>query len=252
MEPEPNADERFNEELYSDFTNLTDEEILLAIKDNDDELALEYLINKYRNFVRAKARSYFLIGADREDIIQEGMIGFYKAIRNFRNDKLSSFRAFAELCVTRQIITAIKTATRQKHIPLNSYISLNKPIYDEDSDRTLMDVLSGGKISDPEELVISREEFADIEKKMEEILSDLEWRVLMSYLDGKSYQEIAADLGRHVKSIDNALQRVKRKLEKYMENRGDELDINTIYRGLSSINRRLRGVVDNENGSERD
>lgn len=252
MEPEPNADERFNEELYSDFTNLTDEEILLAIKDNDDELALEYLINKYRNFVRAKARSYFLIGADREDIIQEGMIGFYKAIRDFRNDKLSSFRAFAELCVTRQIITAIKTATRQKHIPLNSYISLNKPIYDEDSDRTLMDVLSGGKISDPEELVISREEFADIEKKMEEILSDLEWRVLMSYIDGKSYQEIAADLGRHVKSIDNALQRVKRKLEKYMENRGDELDINTIYRGLSSINRRLRGVVDNENGSERD
>lgn len=252
MEPEPNADERFNEELYSDFTNLTDEEILLAIKDNDDELALEYLINKYRNFVRAKARSYFLIGADREDIIQEGMIGFYKAIRDFRNDKLSSFRAFAELCVTRQIITAIKTATRQKHIPLNSYISLNKPIYDEDSDRTLMDVLSGGKISDPEELVISREEFADIEKKMEEILSDLEWRVLMSYLDGKSYQEIAADLGRHVKSIDNALQRVKRKLEKYMENRGDELDINTIYRGLSSINRLLRGVVDNENGSERD
>lgn len=252
MELEPNADERFNEELYSDFTNLTDEEILLAIKDNDDELALEYLINKYRNFVRAKARSYFLIGADREDIIQEGMIGFYKAIRDFRNDKLSSFRAFAELCVTRQIITAIKTATRQKHIPLNSYISLNKPIYDEDSDRTLMDVLSGGKISDPEELVISREEFADIEKKMEEILSDLEWRVLMSYLDGKSYQEIAADLGRHVKSIDNALQRVKRKLEKYMENRGDELDINTIYRGLSSINRRLRGVVDNENGSERD
>lgn len=252
MEPEPNADERFNEELYSDFTNLTDEEILLAIKDNDDELALEYLINKYRNFVRAKARSYFLIGADREDIIQEGMIGFYKAIRDFRNDKLSSFRAFAELCVTRHIITAIKTATRQKHIPLNSYISLNKPIYDEDSDRTLMDVLSGGKISDPEELVISREEFADIEKKMEDILSDLEWRVLMSYLDGKSYQEIAADLGRHVKSIDNALQRVKRKLEKYMENRGDELDINTIYRGLSSINRRLRGVVDNENGSERD
>lgn len=252
MEPEPNADERFNEELYSDFTNLTDEEILLAIKDNDDELALEYLINKYRNFVRVKARSYFLIGADREDIIQEGMIGFYKAIRDFRNDKLSSFRAFAELCVTRQIITAIKTATRQKHIPLNSYISLNKPIYDEDPDRTLMDVLSGGKISDPEELVISREEFADIEKKMEDILSDLEWRVLMSYLDGKSYQEIAADLGRHVKSIDNALQRVKRKLEKYMENRGDELDINTIYRGLSSINRRLRGVVDNENGSERD
>ena len=147
------------------------------------------------------------------------MIGLYKAIRDFRSDKLSSFRAFAELCVTRQIITAIKTATRQKHIPLNSYVSLNKPIYDEDSDRTLLDVISGSKISDPEELIISREEFGDIEEKMGEILSDLEWQVLMSYLDGKSYQEIATDLSRHVKSIDNALQRVKRKLERYLDNR---------------------------------
>ncbi len=174
--------------------------------------------------------------------MQEGMIGFYKAIRDYRDDKLSSFRAFAELCVTRQIITAIKTATRQKHIPLNSYVSLNKPIYDEDSDRTLLDIISGAKVSDPEELVISQEEFVDIEKKMEEILSDLEWKVLMSYLDGKSYQEIAEDLGRHVKSIDNALQRVKRKLEKYMETRSDDIDLNTIYKGLSSINRRLRSV----------
>lgn len=179
--------------------------------------AQEYLINKYKNFVRAKARSYFLIGADREDIVQEGMIGLYKAIRDFRKDKLSSFRAFAELCITRQIITAIKTATRQKHIPLNSYVSLNKPIYDEDSDRTLLDVLTGTRISDPEELIISREEFYNIEEKMGEILSSLEWQVLMSYLEGKSYQEIAKDLKRHVKSIDNALQRVKRKLEKYLE-----------------------------------
>ena len=246
MEAEANAEELFREQLYGEFEDLTDEEILLAIKEKNDKVALDYLINKYRNFVRAKSRSYFLIGADREDIIQEGMIGFYKAIRDFRNDKLSSFRAFAELCVTRQIITAIKTATRQKHIPLNSYISLNKPIYDEDSDRTLLDVLAGAKVSDPEELVISREEFIDIEKKMEEILSDLEWKVLMSYLDGKSYQEIAGDLHRHVKSIDNALQRVKRKLEKYMENRGDDLDIGTVYRGLSSINHRLRGVSDED------
>ena len=187
-----------------------------------------------------------MIGADREDIIQEGMIGLYKAIRDFRNDKLSSFRAFAELCVTRQIITAIKTATRQKHIPLNSYISLNKPIYDEDSDRTLLDVLAGARIADPEELVISREEFMDIEEKLEAILSDLEWQVLMSYLDGKSYQEIAAELQRHVKSIDNALQRVKRKLEKYMENRGNEIDLGTIYRGLTSINRRRHDVAMHE------
>jgi RNA polymerase sporulation-specific sigma factor len=197
---------------------MLDETIVEAAREGDDA-AQEYLINKYKNFVRAKARSYFLIGADREDIIQEGMIGLYKAIRDFRNDKLASFRAFAELCITRQIITAIKTATRQKHIPLNSYVSLNKPIYDEESDRTLLDVLSGTKVTDPEELVISREEFVDIEHKMGEFLSDLEWKVLMSYLDGRSYQEIAKDLRRHVKSIDNALQRVKRKLERYLEKR---------------------------------
>ncbi len=199
-----------------DYENKTDEEVVYVAKDGDN-IALEYLINKYRNFVKAKTRSYFLIGADREDIIQEGMIGLYKAIRDFRSDRLSSFRAFAELCITRQIITAIKTATRQKHIPLNSYVSLNKPIYDEDSDRTLLDILSGTKVTDPEELMINREEYNDIEFKIGEILSELEWSVLMLYLEGKSYQEIAMDLNRHVKSIDNALQRVKRKLERYLE-----------------------------------
>jgi RNA polymerase sigma-H factor len=237
---ELDAEEEEPEEAAAEssiYDGCSDEELLVHIRSCEGDEALDYLINKYRNFVRSKARSYFLIGADREDIVQEGMIGFFKAIRDFREDKLSSFRAFAELCVTRQIITAIKTATRQKHIPLNSYVSLNKPIYDEDSDRTLLDVLSGARISDPEELVISREEFVDIEQKMEEILSDLEWRVLMSYLDGKSYQEIAVDLHRQVKSIDNALQRVKRKLEKYMESRGDDLDIGTVYRGLTTINR---------------
>ena len=147
---------------YQAFENMTDEEVVMAAKQDENLLAQEYLLYKYRNFVRAKARSYFLIGAEREDIIQEGMIGLFKAIRDFRNDKLSSFRAFAELCVTRQIITAIKTATRQKHIPLNSYVSLNKPIYEEDSDRTLLDVISGAKVANPEEMVISREEFLDI------------------------------------------------------------------------------------------
>lgn len=138
----------------------------------------------------------------------------FKAIRDFRPDKLASFKAFAELCVTRQIITAIKTATRQKHIPLNTYVSLNKPIYDEESDRTLLDILSSLKVTDPEELVISKEEMTRIEGEISEVLSELEMEVLMSYLDGKSYQEIACDLDRHAKSIDNALQRVKRKLEK--------------------------------------
>jgi len=203
-------------EVESELELRNDEDIVVEAK-NGDIVALEFLINKYKNFVKAKARSYFLIGADREDIVQEGMIGLYKAIRDFRGDKLSSFRAFAELCITRQIITAIKTATRQKHIPLNSYVSLNKPIYDEDSDRTLLDILAGTKITDPEELMINREEYNDIEFKMGEILSELEWKVLTLYLEGKSYQEIAVDLQRHVKSIDNALQRVKRKLERYLE-----------------------------------
>ena len=214
--------EDFYNYAYSDeLVNMSDEEVVELARQGDDD-AQEYLIGKYKNFVRAKARSYFLIGADKEDIIQEGMIGLYKAIRDYRPDKLSSFRAFAELCITRQIITAIKTATRQKHIPLNSYISLNKPIYDEDSDRTLLDVISGTRVTDPEELVISQEDFDDIESKMGEILSSLEWNVLMYYLEGKSYQDIAAGLDRHVKSIDNALQRVKRKLERYLQARDQE------------------------------
>ncbi len=204
--------------MLPDYGAMTDEEIVEIARAGDID-AQEFLINKYKNYVRAKARTYFLLGGDKEDLIQEGMIGMYKAIRDFRSDKLSSFRAFAELCITRQIITAIKTATRQKHIPLNSYVSLNKPIYDEDSDRTLLDVITGNKVTDPEELIISREEFSEIESKMGELLSSLEWQVLMYYLEGKSYQEIAEDLGRHVKSIDNALQRVKRKLEKYLAER---------------------------------
>lgn len=220
---------------YSAFESMTDEEIVMLAKQSENMLAQEYLLYKYRNFVRAKARNYFLIGAEKEDIVQEGMIGLFKAIRDFRDDKLASFRAFAELCVTRQIITAIKTATRQKHIPLNSYISLNKPIYEEDSDRTLMDVISGAKVANPEDMVISREEFLDIESKMNNILSDLEWKVLMSYLDGKSYQEIAVELDRHIKSIDNALQRVKRKLEKYLSTRGESTDLKNVYCGLMAL-----------------
>ncbi|GLY12802.1 RNA polymerase sporulation sigma factor SigH [Bacillus badius] len=193
------------------------DEQLIELVHNGNSDALDYLIHKYKNFVRAKARSYFLIGADREDIVQEGMIGLYKAIRDYKEDKLTTFKAFAELCITRQIITAIKTATRQKHIPLNSYISLDKPIYDEESDRTLMDVITGAKIMNPEELIINREQFNSIEDKMNELLSDLERKVLALYLDGQSYQEISEELNRHVKSIDNALQRVKRKLERYLE-----------------------------------
>jgi len=198
-----------------ELSELEDEAIVELVHDGHVQ-ALDFLINKYRSFVRAKARTYFLIGADREDIIQEGMIGLYKAIRDYQADKLSSFKAFAELCVTRQIITAIKTATRQKHIPLNSYVSLDKPIYDEESDRTLLDVIVEHDTSDPEKVLLDREKHGDMEYKMQELLSELEREVLRLYLDGRTYQEISELLNRHVKSIDNALQRVKRKLERHL------------------------------------
>ncbi|NME83981.1 RNA polymerase sporulation sigma factor SigH [Clostridium sp. SM-530-WT-3G] len=200
-------------DAYLEFKDKQDEEIVMEAK-ADNNRAQEYLISKYENFVKAKAKSYFLIGADKEDIYQEGMIGLYKAIRDYKPERSTSFKAFAELCITRQIITAIKTATRQKHIPLNTYVSLNKPIYEEESEKTLLDVLTGLKVSDPEELIISKEQMQYIEEKISKVLSGLELEVLNSYLDGKSYQEIACDLERHSKSIDNALQRVKRKLEK--------------------------------------
>ena len=203
-------------EEHPDFAQLEDEAVV-DLCHQGNTMAEEYLLNKYKNFVRSKARSYFLIGADHEDIVQEGMIGLYKAIRDFRADRQASFRAFAELCITRQIITAIKTATRQKHIPLNSYVSLNKPIYDEDSDRTLMDVIVEGHATNPEELLISQEDLNSINHHLESMLSDLEREALSAYLDGKSYQEIAAQTGTHAKSIDNALQRVKRKLVRYLE-----------------------------------
>ena len=200
---------------YQRFLALSDEEAVMLAQSGDGD-ALVYLLKKYKNFVRSKARSYFLIGADHEDIVQEGMIGLYKSIRDFQPDRLASFRSFAELCIKRQIITAIKAATRQKHMPLNSYVSLNKPLYDEESDRTLLDVIEG-RVTNPEDLFISQEELNGIQNQIDQLLSDLERQVLDAFMDGKSYQEIAELLGRHVKSIDNALQRVKRKLFKFLE-----------------------------------
>lgn len=201
---------------YQDYSQLEDDELIEIIHDGDSR-AEEVLIKRYKNFVLAKSRSYFLVGAGREDIVQEGMIGLYKAVRDYRIDRLASFRAFAELCITRQIITAIKAATRQKHQPLNSYISLNKPIYDEESDRTLLDILKGTKLNNPEELFVSKETYDLIENQISEMLSTLEFDVLQEYLNGKSYQDIADTLDKHVKSVDNALQRVKRKLEEFLE-----------------------------------
>ena len=196
-----------------------DDELVLAAR-ADDEAALAELLHRYRGFVRVKARSYFLVGADREDIVQEGMIGLYKAIRDFNPERQSSFRAFAELCVTRQIITAIKTATRQKHGPLNDYVSFNRPVSgDDDGERVLADVLPTAALSDPADLVISAERIRALQAHFDEVLSDLETEVLRLYVEGKSYQEIAELLQRHVKSIDNALQRIKRKLERHLKAR---------------------------------
>ncbi len=201
---------------YQDYSQLSDDELIKIIRDGDSR-AQEVLIKRYKNFVLAKSRSYFLVGAGREDIVQEGMIGLYKAVRDYKIDRLASFRAFAELCITRQIITAIKAATRQKHQPLNSYVSLNKPIYDEESDRTLLDILKGTKLNNPEELFVSKETYDLIENQISEMLSTLEFNVLQEYLNGKSYQDIADTLDKHVKSVDNALQRVKRKMEDFLE-----------------------------------
>ena len=203
-----------NDELIR-YADMDDEEVVALAQKGDGD-ALVFLLNKYKNFVRSKARSYFLIGADHEDIVQEGMIGLYKSIRDFQPTRLASFRSFAELCVKRQIITAIKAATRQKHVPLNSYVSLNKPLYDEESDRTLLDVIEG-RVTNPEDLYISKEDLKNIQAQMDQLLSDLEKQVLEAFMDGKSYQEIAEMLGRHVKSIDNALQRIKRKMQSFMD-----------------------------------
>ncbi|MGI8407159.1 MAG: RNA polymerase sporulation sigma factor SigH [Actinomycetota bacterium] len=197
----------------------TDEGLVERAREGSDR-AIEVLLNRYRHYARAKARSYFLAGADKEDIVQEGMIGLYKAIRDFQIEKNTAFRAFAELCMTRQIITAIKTATRQKHIPLNSYVSLNKPAgVDDEDQRSLGHALTSRAVVDPADLVISNQELQAIKASVAKVLSSLETEVLQLYMDGKSYGQIADMLGRHVKSIDNALQRIKRKLEHHMIDR---------------------------------
>ena len=203
------------EQIYK---NAKDEELVLMAQ-SGDEAAQEYLLDKYKSLVRAKSRAYFLIGADSEDIIQEGMIGLYKAVRDYNEEKNASFRSFAELCVNRQMITAIKAATRQKHQPLNSYVSLNKPVYEEESEQTYMDFLqsSSGSLLNPEALLIGQENKSFLEDQMVKNLSSFETRVLVLYLQGRSYFEIANVLDKPEKSIDNALQRVKKKLEKFLE-----------------------------------
>jgi len=199
-----------------------DDELVARFHDGDS-CALDVLLQRYRRFARAKARTYFLVGADADDIEQEGLIGLYKAARDFRPDRQSSFRAFAELCITRQVITAIKTATRHKHQPLNQYVSISatRPD-DEPNDRLVEKLLGSDRGTDPAEQAISRERMEDMRRSMAEMLSVLEVDVLRLYVEGKSYQEISERLGRHVKSIDNALQRIKRKVDLHLQERAAE------------------------------
>lgn len=209
------------EESKADYAGMDDEKVLVCVRSGCIG-GMEYLIEKYKPLVRARARSYFLAGADRDDIVQEGMIGLFKAVRDYKDDKSIPFKNFAEICVTRQIITAVKTATRQKHIPLNSYISLNKKIFDEDSDKILMEVIQEISVSNPEELFISKEDYNVIESRMKEVLSPFEKEVLAKYISGVAYQEIAKQLKKPVKSVDNALQRLKKKIGKSIQSVRDE------------------------------
>ncbi len=193
-----------------DFAKLKDEELVLHAK-QDNALAIEVLVNRYKSFVMMRSKTYFLCGADRDDVIQEGMIGLFKAIRSFKAERGVSFKTFAELCITRQIISAVKTSTRQKHAPLNTYVSLDRG---EGSVNLERDAFKSG--NDPEQIMIEKENMVGIEGQIDKALSRFEARVLMHYLNGMSYGKIAVYMGKDPKSIDNALQRIKRKLERFL------------------------------------
>lgn len=201
--------------MENNYTQYSDEE-LVKIAQEGDENAEEFLIRKYKDVVRSKAHLYFMVGADSEDIMQEGMIGIFKAIRGYNETKQASFRTFAEICINRQIITAIKRATRLKHSPLNTSVSLSKPISDTDPIKTLEETLSSNSNTDPEALFLLKEDMDYIEGNGAEIFSDLELRVWNEYLQGKTYLEISEITGKSPKAIDNAIQRTKRKLELYL------------------------------------
>jgi RNA polymerase sporulation-specific sigma factor len=199
--------------IHRPLTELDDEGLIERSRGGDQD-ALNTLLNRYRRFARSKSRSYFLLGADSDDVEQEAMIGLYKAARDFQSEREVSFRAFAELCVTRQVITAIKAATRQKHQPLNQYVSISGVRGGDDpGERSVEDLLDDHNVSDPADEIVSRERIDFMRRTMADALSSLEVDVLRLYVAGKSYQEIGRHLGRHVKSIDNALQRIKRKLD---------------------------------------
>jgi RNA polymerase sporulation-specific sigma factor len=197
----------------------SDEELVALAKTGDAEATRAVLV-RYRHFVRLKANSYFIAGGDGDDLIQEGNIGLYKAVRDYEYGRNTSFRSFAELCVTRQIITAIKTASRQKHVPLNTYLSFShSPSSSDYESRTLADIIPSGRTSDPVQQVISSEEVVSLTDCLVKLLSPLESQVLKYYLEGNSYEAIAEHIGHDTKTVDNALQRVKRKVTQHLESR---------------------------------
>jgi RNA polymerase sporulation-specific sigma factor len=197
-----------------------DDEYLVALAKRGSSGAYDQIVRRYRGFVRLKASAYFLLGGDSDDLNQEGLLGLFKAVRDFRSDRESSFRNFAELCITRQIITAVKTASRHKHAPLNQYVSFGQsPAGQSDSDATLEDVLPGAMINDPANQLIANEELDSLVACLSSVLSDLESRVLSLYLDGHSYEAIGESLDCDTKTVDNALQRVKRKVGIHLASR---------------------------------
>lgn len=206
----------FGFEDLSAFLGINDEDFVERAKEGDDR-AVELLIWRYRALVESKARTFFLMGADHEDVVQEGMIGLCKAIRDFRGDMRGKFKPFAELCVTRQIITAVKTATRQKHFFLNGYISLDQSLGNEERDGVLLDVIADKNCVNPEEVFFGRNIPKNLHQAVKHLLSDLEAIVLQAYLDGKSYREMSVELRCRAKCIDNALQRVKKKIQSYRD-----------------------------------
>ncbi|HEY5335882.1 MAG TPA: RNA polymerase sporulation sigma factor SigH [Mycobacteriales bacterium] len=196
----------------------TDAELVVRARDGDD-LALAVLLTRYRGLARSKARPYFLAGGDRDDVVQEAMIGLYKAVRDFDPSRESAFPAFADLCVTRQVISAVKSANRHKHSPLNASVSLGRPVGGEGDDRVLGDTLPAPVTEDPAELIISAEHIRGLQRHLDAVLSDLEIDVLRLFVEGRSYVEIAEHLHRQVKGIDNAIQRVKRKIDVHLRQR---------------------------------
>lgn len=192
-----------------------DREYISKIKAGDKS-ALNFIMEKYRNFVYMKAKPFFMVGAEKDDIIQEGMIGLFKAIKGFDEDKEVTFKVFADLCIRRQIMTAVKASTRQKHMPLNSYLSLNKTVFDDESDREVIEMLDVETVPDPLDTITTHETYQKVEETMNKVLSDFELKVLNEYVNGASYVEIANKLDSHVKAVDNAVQRIKKKVDKHL------------------------------------